>query len=301
MKRVFAILAVMTAFTAFKPSPASAQVQVSVNIGIQPAWGPVGYDYAEYYYLPDIDIYYYVPTQMYVYFDFGRWIHTRYLPARYHYYDFYRGYKVVINHRDPWRYHRRHIREYSHYRNNYTQVVWRDRDRNHRYDIHGNSRPAPRREYVGRDNDRPGWNNNSRPDRNNNAVRPRPDRNNNGRPDRDNNGNRPNQPRPDWNISRPSQPRPDRNDNNVTRPSQPRPEWNNNRPQRDRNQNANRPSQPRPDRNISRPQQQRPDRNNSIGRPAPRREFQQSNGNNRGNSERRFARETSRGNGRDKK
>ncbi len=101
MKRIFVILAVMTAFTAMTPSPASAQVRVSVNIDIQPAWGPVGYDYAEYYYLPDIDIYYYIPTQMYIYFDMGRWIHTRYLPARYGYYDFYRGYKVVLNQRDP--------------------------------------------------------------------------------------------------------------------------------------------------------------------------------------------------------
>ena len=35
-----------------------AQVSVRLNIGTPPQWGPVGYDNARYYYLPDIECYY---------------------------------------------------------------------------------------------------------------------------------------------------------------------------------------------------------------------------------------------------
>ncbi|RFS23320.1 hypothetical protein DVR12_09890 [Chitinophaga silvatica] len=78
-----------------------AQVNVSINIGSQPQWGPVGYDYAQYYYLPDIDAYYSIPQQQFIYLSGNRWIHARSLPSHYRY-DLDRGYKVVINEPNPW-------------------------------------------------------------------------------------------------------------------------------------------------------------------------------------------------------
>src|SRR6267154_6815284 len=75
---------------------ANAQVGVSLhfNIGDQPVWGPVGYDHVDYYYMPDIEAYYYVPRHEYVYFDDGEWVHARELPPRYHDFDVYHSYKV---------------------------------------------------------------------------------------------------------------------------------------------------------------------------------------------------------------
>ncbi len=32
-----------------------AQVAVTVNLGLAPMWGPVGYSSARYYYLPDVE------------------------------------------------------------------------------------------------------------------------------------------------------------------------------------------------------------------------------------------------------
>lgn len=81
---------------------AKAQINVNINIGSQPLWGPTGYDYAEYYYLPDIESYYYVPKRQFVYLDGGRWIFSTALPARYNNYDLYNGYKVVINRDRPY-------------------------------------------------------------------------------------------------------------------------------------------------------------------------------------------------------
>ncbi|HEY0176737.1 MAG TPA: hypothetical protein VGC08_10185 [Pedobacter sp.] len=97
-------------------APAKAQVRLSVNLGIQPAWGLRGYDHVDYYYLPDVDSYYDVPTREYVYFEGGSWVHRRYLPARYRNYDLYGGRKVVINSSNPWLrhdvYHTRYVTNY---------------------------------------------------------------------------------------------------------------------------------------------------------------------------------------------
>jgi len=74
-----------------------SQVSVNVNIGSPPAWGPVGYTEVEYYYIPDIQMYYDVPRAQYIYLSGGRWIHSRYLPRYCRNYDLYNGYKVVLN------------------------------------------------------------------------------------------------------------------------------------------------------------------------------------------------------------
>ena len=98
-------------------TPASAQFRVNINIGSQPVWGPVGYDHVDYYYLPDIETYYYVPTRQFVYFNNGRWIYSTSLPYRYRNYDLNRGYKVVVNQPRAYQNFSVHRAEYSRYRN----------------------------------------------------------------------------------------------------------------------------------------------------------------------------------------
>lgn len=92
----------------------SAQSQVSVNVNIEtpqpvvvaspkviiaspPDWGPAGYDYMEYYYLPDIQVYYDIRLAQYIYFGGGKWIRSSRLPAHCRNYNLYNGYKVVLN------------------------------------------------------------------------------------------------------------------------------------------------------------------------------------------------------------
>jgi len=73
-----------------------AQVAVTVNIGSPPMWGPAGYTDVHYYYLPDVEAYYDVPSSMFIYQSGGVWVHRTYLPTRYRNYDLYNGYKVVM-------------------------------------------------------------------------------------------------------------------------------------------------------------------------------------------------------------
>jgi len=105
---------------------AQVKVDLNFNIGSQPAWGPTGYDYVEYYYLPDIDVYYSVPHHRYYYFEGNRWRSGPSLPPRYHDYDAYHSYKVVINERDPWRHDDFNREKYSGFRGRHDQEIIRD-------------------------------------------------------------------------------------------------------------------------------------------------------------------------------
>ena len=103
-----------------------AQISVNFNIGVQPVWGPTGYDYVEYYYLPDIDCYYYVPMHRFYYLEGGRWIYRSSLPSRYGNYDLYNSYKVVVNERDPWRNDNTYRQKYASYKGRHDQQPIRD-------------------------------------------------------------------------------------------------------------------------------------------------------------------------------
>ncbi|MEY3679050.1 MAG: hypothetical protein RI924_1191, partial [Bacteroidota bacterium] len=93
-----------------------AQVQVQVNIGLQPLWGPVGYDRADYYYLPDVEAYYHVARGQFIYMNNGRWIFSSSLPKRYAGYNLYNGYKVVINGHTPYLQFKNHRSKYAKFR-----------------------------------------------------------------------------------------------------------------------------------------------------------------------------------------
>ncbi len=123
MKKQFLIVALLI-LAGF--GQAEAQVNVHINIGQQPVWGPVGYERAQYYYMPDIESYYDIETGSYVYYEGDRWVTRKSLPPRYANYDLYHGYKVVINEPSPWVHHDRYRREYVQYRGRHDQPVIRD-------------------------------------------------------------------------------------------------------------------------------------------------------------------------------
>ena len=117
-----------------------AQINVNINIGSQPLWGPVGYDYVRYYYIPAIDVYYNVDSRRYTYYHGNRWVTKSSLPTRYRNFDLYRTHKVVINDRNPWKNHRHHRNEYSHNHASYNHSVLRDvRHSSHRSVTHRKS------------------------------------------------------------------------------------------------------------------------------------------------------------------
>lgn len=128
MKKVILCTAIFVFAVTFKNAEAQVRVNLNVNIGSQPVWGPVGYDYAEYYYLPDIECYYWVPRHQFVYLSGDRWVFSANLPPRYRSYDLYSGYKVVVNEPRAYLHFQEDRREYSHYRGDRDQMIIRNSD-----------------------------------------------------------------------------------------------------------------------------------------------------------------------------
>jgi hypothetical protein len=130
---------ILTVTVLFLTAPLCAQgsVSFSFNIGIQPAWGPTGYDYVEYYYLPEIEVYYYVSQRRFFYFENGRWTGTMSLPPRYHRFDLYTSYKIVLNERTPYRNHAVNRSRYAVFRSRRDQSSIRD-SRDEKYFINKN-------------------------------------------------------------------------------------------------------------------------------------------------------------------
>lgn len=112
---------------------AQAQVNVNINIGQQPLWGPVGYDYAQFYYIPQMNVYYDVLNSLFYYQQGRRWMNARMLPPRFGHFDLYRMHKIVMNQHNPFRYNNRHMQQYGNYRSMQHQMAIRDARENRYY------------------------------------------------------------------------------------------------------------------------------------------------------------------------
>lgn len=123
MKRLTVLTAFL--FSLLISTRSGAQINVNINIGSQPAWGPEGYDYVDYYYMPDMDVYYNVPKRQFVYPEGNNWVFGSRLPARYNNYNIYNTYKVVVNEPRPYLHHDVYKVKYAKFKGQ-KQVVIRD-------------------------------------------------------------------------------------------------------------------------------------------------------------------------------
>ena len=91
----FLMLAILLAM-AFN-TEAQVAVKVDKKYGpVAPKWAPKAPATTRYYYLPDIQTYYDVPSQRYIYQRDGAWVRTTNLPTRYRGYDLYKGQTVYL-------------------------------------------------------------------------------------------------------------------------------------------------------------------------------------------------------------
>ena len=73
-----------------------SQIDVNVNIGTPPVWGPV-VTTQEYYFLPDINSYYDIRQSQFIYLNNGVWIRNKSLPKRFKTYNLNGGNVVIID------------------------------------------------------------------------------------------------------------------------------------------------------------------------------------------------------------
>lgn len=141
MKKLAIIFAL--SIWAFVPQTSNAQISVNFNVGAQPLWGPVGYDRVDYYYLPDIETYYYVPNKQFIYLNNGQWAFSNSLPSRYQSYNLYNGYKVVVNRPKPYLTFKGDKVKYAKYKTVKSQpVIKYSKDPKYK-NIHANSNGIP--------------------------------------------------------------------------------------------------------------------------------------------------------------
>ncbi len=99
----------------FSISNVQSQVRVNFNVQSQPLWGPVGYNYANYYYLPEADVFYSVPENKFFYPEENKWVAANNLPSRYNV-DLFNTYKVVVNKPRPYLNHGYYVSNYAKYK-----------------------------------------------------------------------------------------------------------------------------------------------------------------------------------------
>ncbi len=116
MKKVLLATTLIIAGIMYTSADAQVRVSISANTGRQPMWGPAGCDYAQFYYLSEINMYYDVQARQFVYFDRGRWVYASTLPWAYRNYDLYRSYKVVMNEPMPYLHNYQHRYEYRRFK-----------------------------------------------------------------------------------------------------------------------------------------------------------------------------------------
>jgi hypothetical protein len=92
----------------------------------QPLWGPVGYDYVEFYYIPDIDAYYHVPGAQYIYLVKKKWVLVKDIPERFKDFNFYSAHKVVINEPKPYMNYKANKVKYAQYKGQHDQIAIRE-------------------------------------------------------------------------------------------------------------------------------------------------------------------------------
>jgi len=92
-----------------------AQVSVNVNFGTPPVWAPADRVEVQFYYIPEIDVYYDVPEQQFIYISNRKWIRSAYLPSRCRNYNLRRGNIVYLTDyrgNSPYVYHKKHRARY---------------------------------------------------------------------------------------------------------------------------------------------------------------------------------------------
>lgn len=82
-----------------------------------PAWAPAYVPGVRYYYLPDIETYYDLSNQDFVYLDNGQWLFSSTLPPVYGSYDLYKGFTIALDADvyEPWMHNQYYVSHYPRY------------------------------------------------------------------------------------------------------------------------------------------------------------------------------------------
>ncbi len=117
-------------------SATQAQISVNVNLGTPPAWAPAKSIATQYYFLPEIDSYYDLPTKQFIFPYNGKWLKAKKLPKQYKNYNLRKS-KVdnLTDYRgdSPCYDHKKHKNKYQATRLNPNKAIYVQKHNNGKY------------------------------------------------------------------------------------------------------------------------------------------------------------------------
>ena len=104
---------VLTMMSGFGTFSLQAQVVKYTN----PVWAPVYYSGVRYYYIPDIETFYDLTNQDFVYLDDGQWLFSYGLPPMYAGFDLFDAFVIALDVDvfQPWMHHQFYVSNYPRY------------------------------------------------------------------------------------------------------------------------------------------------------------------------------------------
>ena len=111
--KIFVVTILLCSF--FINNSLQAQITVRTNTASQTIWGPVGFNYVNYYYLPEADVFYSVSENKFFYPEGNKWVSANALPSQYNV-DLFNTYKVVVNKPKPYLNHGYYVSNYAKYK-----------------------------------------------------------------------------------------------------------------------------------------------------------------------------------------
>jgi hypothetical protein len=114
---------IFSALTGFGTSSLQAQAVHYVN----PPWAPAYYPGVRYYYIPDIETYYDLSNQDFVYLENGQWLFSYGLPSIYSGFDLYTAHIIAldIDVYQPWMHHQFYVSNYPRF---YYRSIYKDEE-----------------------------------------------------------------------------------------------------------------------------------------------------------------------------
>lgn len=124
LKKNYTITVFMILFTAFSGFGTCDLLGQRIQYS-NPVWAPAYYPGVRYYYIPDIEVFYDLSNQDFVYLDDGQWLFSSTLPSIYSSYDLYNGFVIALdlNVFQPWMHFHFYVANYPryYYRNFYNK------------------------------------------------------------------------------------------------------------------------------------------------------------------------------------
>ena len=135
MKKITLIIAIISVSFIATDSKSQVRFNVQVNVG-HPARVVRQANNCEFYYYPEIGIYYNPYNVEYIFWDCNRWNTVRNLPEAYYGYDFNSGYRVSVYGENPWYRDNYYRNQYEGYRTAYYNRRREHYEREHAYAYH---------------------------------------------------------------------------------------------------------------------------------------------------------------------